>query len=256
MWILGLILLVVAVGLAFGYRSRRRRQGRILSTRVVTAEHLRQLAASMAEGLGAGSLTFPAALEGTVRCAEPLEAELSQTPAVYYSAQVRRELETPAGTGEPGHDKGPQRSSEQVAQRKQSIPFELEDASGSIAVDPEGARFLAEKSLSRFEPEQSAGAALQVGRFRLTLSGTPQGTSRTLGYRFEEEAIPVGRRVYVLGEATDRGGTLRVASPAESKDFLVSVKSRDQLLRELGSGSRALLIAAIVCAVIGVLLVL
>ena len=48
-----------------------------------------------------------------------------------------------------------QRTSEQLAHQKRSVPFRLEDATGSLSVDPEGASFTAEKALSRTEPAGS-----------------------------------------------------------------------------------------------------
>ena len=93
MWFLGLLLLAVAGGLTWGYRSQRRKFGRIASTEVCTVEHLRELAASMAEGLGTGSLRLPAAVNGKVRCEEPLTSELAEASSVYYSMTVSREIE-------------------------------------------------------------------------------------------------------------------------------------------------------------------
>ncbi len=248
MWFLGLLLLAAAGGLAWGHRAQQRKLGLVASTEVCTAQHLRELAASMAEGLGSGSLRLPAAVSGTVRCAEPLTSELTEAAAVYYSMTVSREVEEERE--EADRTGSASRSWEGLAQRKQAVPFLVEDATGSLAVNPEGAAFTAEKTLSRTEPAGAGARTLTVGRYSLEAVADP----RTRGYRFEEEAVLVGREVYVLGEVTDPGGELRLASPAADGKLLISVKSREQLLKDLGSGSKFLRAAAIVCGVIGLLL--
>lgn len=253
MWIFGLILLLVAGGLALGARSKHRRLGRIVSTETCTVGHLRELAASMAEGFGSGELRFPAGVHGKAVCAEPLVSELAEVPAVYYAMTVRREYEATETVrdAQGREERKTRRGSDQVAGNERSTPFLVEDATGSIRVDPSGARFVAEKSLSRFDP--SADRRLRVGRFTLEPAGHPGG-SRTLGYRFEEQAIPVGREVYVLGEVRDPGGELTLAGAEEGGEFVVSLKDRSQLIRELGSGARGLRIAAIICGIVGLLL--
>ncbi len=258
MWILGLVLLAVAAGLAWGYRSKRRRLGRIVSTETYTVEHLRQLAESMAEGFGSGSLRFPAAVRGTVRCPEPLVSELAEVPSVYYSMRVAREYETTERStdADDNVEETTRRGSDQMAHNRRSIPFHVEDATGSLRVEASGAELIAEKTLSRFEPATPATRALRVGSFTFDVPAVDTGGSKTLGYRFEEEAVPVGREVFVLGEVTDPGGELRMVGPEGQGELLVSLKSRSQLVRELGRGARAMKIAAIVCGALGLLLVL
>lgn len=258
MWIFGLVLLAVAAGLAWGYRAKRRRLGRIVSTEIYTVEHLRQLAESMAEGFGSGSLRFPAGVRGTARCAEPLVSELAEVPSVYYSMRVQREYEaTEASTGADHRvEEKTRRGSDQVAHNQRSIPFHVEDATGSLRVDPSGARFIAEKTLSRFEPATPATRTLKAGSFTFELPAAEPGGSKTLGYRFEEEAVPVGREVFVLGDVTDPEGELRIVGPESEGDLLVSLKSRSQVIRDLGRGANGMKIAAIVCAALGLLLVL
>lgn len=249
MWFIGLLLLALAAGLAWGHRSQQRKQGLIASTEVCTVSHLRELATSMAEGLGTGSLRFPAAVSGTVRCAEPLTSELTETESVYFSMMVYRNSEEESQ--DPG-DEGKKRSTELMANQRRSVPFEVEDATGSLAVDPEGASFTAESSLSRKEPVGDGVRELTVGRYSLQAGADP----KTRSYRFEERTIPVGREVYVLGEVTDTGGELKLAAPAGKGKLLVSVKSREQMLRDLGSGSKFLRGAAVVFGVLGLLLLI
>lgn len=253
MWFVGLILLAVAGGLYYGHRSKLRRLGRIVSTETVTTEHLRTLAASMAEGFGSGSLRLPAAVSGRIVCPEPLVSELAEVPSVYYSMSVQREYEEESHGDE--KNRGPQRRSERLAHQERSVAFEVRDSTGSIAVEPAGAKFIAESTLSRFDPASAGAQTLEAGRFSLEIPAPPS-SSKTLGYRFEETAIPADRDVYVLGDVTDAGGELGIETPENDGEFLISLKGRSQLVRELGSGARGLKIAAIVCAVLGLVLVI
>jgi hypothetical protein len=67
-----------------------------------------------------------------------------------------------------------------------------------------------------------------------------------------ECADPVGRAVYVLGEATDDGGALRIRKPADKGlSFLVSLKSEEQLLQSTGRVAVGLLAGAAVAAAAG-----
>lgn len=256
MWIFGLVLLAVAGGLFYGHRSKLKRLGQVVSTEVRTVAHLSEVASSMAEGFGAGSLRFPAAVEGKVRAAEPLVSELAERPAVYYSMSVHREYEEdrPRGGSREREDHGPRRASEQMAHNVRSIPFLVEDATGSIRVEPAGARFIAENALSRFEPTAGGEPRLRVGSFELAPRAA--GGTRTLGYRFQEEVIPLDREVYILGEVSDPGGELRIGGPEGEGELLISTKSRAQLTKELGSGAKGLKIGSIVCGILGLLLVL
>lgn len=256
MWIFGLVLLAVAGGLFYGHRSKLKRLGQIVSTEVHTVAHLLKVASSMAEGFGSGSLRFPAAVAGKARTAEPLVSELAESPAVYYAMSVHREYEEdrPQESSRDGKDRGPRRGSEQMARNVRSIPFQVEDATGSIRVDPSGARFIAENALSRFEPTAGGEPRLRVGTFELVPRHA--GSSRTLGYRFNEEVVPVDREVLVLGEVSDPDGELRIGSPEGAGELLVSTKSKTQLVKELGSGAKGLKIGAVVCGILGLLLVL
>ncbi len=255
MWIFGLILLALAAGLAFAARSKRRRLGRILSTEVCTVSHLRELARSMAEGLGAGSLRFPAAIEGEIHCTEPLISPLTETPSVYFSYQVQLEIEEPAPRGS-DKERGPSRTSDSVARQTQQTDFEIRDATGSLRVAVEGARWKSSETLARFEASGEVLRRVEIGQVALDLPARGSGERQNLGLRFREEAVPNGSKAYVLGEVTDPGGELRISTPEEGEPLLVSLEGREQLIRNMGSGSKGLTIGAVICGVLGLLLLL
>ena len=254
MWIIGLIMLLIAVALGLGYVSHKRRLQAMEETTMADVAHLQALAASMAEGVGAGSLFYRTEIQGTIHCDAPLISELSETACVYYAMRVQREYEETSYEQDAQGNRRTRtsRGRETVANNTRSVPFRVADATGQIDVEPGGARFIAEKALSQFLPEEGSGTGrLQCGRFLLDVGTMLSGGRRTLGYHYEEEVIPVGRTIYVLGEATDRHGHLCVSKPHDKGEFLVSVKREEELQHE---GHRALVgfgLGAIACGVIG-----
>jgi E3 Ubiquitin ligase len=94
--------------------------------------------------------------------------------------------------------------SDEVASNERLTLFQIEDQTGRITIDPTDGQLTTEKVQSRVEPGSWRDVAYSIA--------TGAG-SRTLGYEYEEWAIPVGHRLYVLGEATDTSGELRTPSP-------------------------------------------
>jgi len=242
-------LAAVAVILFFVGRSQGNKALDIAATETSTAAGLATEAADVAGEIGAGSYTKVAELKGVVECGSPLTAEMSGTACVWYRSTVTREYEE-SYTERDSDGKtrtGTRRGSETVSANERRTPFLVRDESGAVEVDPEGAPVEGIKVLSTFE-HGDRGSSLSVGGFHLSL-GALGGGRRTIGYRLEEFALPLGARVYVLGEARDDSGRLRVAKPtAKGGRFLITVKSEEQLLKSAKSGSRAALIIAAVSA--------
>lgn len=260
MWIVGICLLVAAVILYVTHRGKKAEHAWITETKLYPVEHLRELADSMREGLGRGSLRFPATVRGLVRSAEPLVSELAEVPCVHYDMRVaRRYEETRWETDSQGNrSRRTVQGSETVASNKRSIAFELEGSTGTVEVQPgEDTDWITEKTLSRFNPDHGGGGGGSFGRFRFDAGGGfGGGGRRTLGYQFEERAIPVGREIWVLGEVTeDLDGDLRIVTPEdEDGHLIVSVKSRQELLKSTGSLATTLFVLAILAAVVGFVL--
>jgi len=255
--IAGVVLVLAAVGLYIGSRSQKRKLSQIKGTETSTAADLVGLAASVAKEIGAGSFNQVTELKGTIECPSPLTSELSQTTCIYYSMTVTREYEETYWTKD---DKGNQvqrmrRGTESVATNTRSVSFQVRDATGTTSVDPDGASFVDEKVLSEFRPGEGIGG-IRFGSYSFnpaSLRGLVGGR-RTVGYRFEEKAIPVGRPIYVLGEAVDSDGRLRVQKPSKKgTSFIVSLKTEEQLAKGAQSATTGLLIGAAAAAVLGVL---
>jgi len=244
-------------GLYFGYQGQKRRMGEIKGIGTSTAAALADLAASVAKEIGPGSFNQIAEVKGTIECDNPLESELNQTGCVHYSMKVTREYEEIYWETD---DKGnrqqkTRRGSETVADNTRSVPFFVRDSTGKIEVDPSSAKLDMEKVFSEFRPGENQAGELRFGRYSFnpaTLAALAGGR-RTLGYRFEESALPLGRSVYVLGEAVDKDGRLRIHKPDQKgASFIISLKSEEQLVKDAQSAAKGMLIAAMVVAVLGV----
>lgn len=252
-YIVGAVLLLGALGLFLGSGAQRRKLRQIQGTETSTAAHVAELAAAVAKDIGAGSFNQVAEVKGTVECRQPLTSELSGTPCVYYRMSVTREYEESYWqTDDKGNrQRRTRRGSESVAANARSVPFEVRDATGTITVDPTGAKIVDEKVFSRFEPR--AGGTLSFGTFTYAVGSLLTGDRRTVGFRLEESAIPVARQIYVLGEAVDSEGRLRIQKPAK-KDaaFIVSLKGEEQLVAGAKGAATGMSIGAVVAAAVGV----
>lgn len=122
---------------------------------------------------------------------------------------------------------------------------------------PEGASLELEKVADRFEPNTS-GTTLRFGAFSFDLGNmVATGGRRTAGYSYREEILPVGRRVYVLGAASDANGALTIVKPMEQgQRFMVSLRTRDQVLQSAQSSARWTLYVAFGAGALSIVLVI
>ena len=259
MVVAGIALLLLCGVLVFVRRSMQDRWLAIRSAEASTAKELSEAASYVAERLGeAGSFSRIANLNGTVKSDAPLISEVAQQPCVYYEMRVTREYEEFRGihSRRARRVRRPRRRSETVASNSQRIPFTIEDATGRIAVDPEQADIDGVKVVDRFEPASSPGGSLlRFGAFSIDLGNQPFGLasgSRTLGYHLQEKLIPTERRVYVLGEARDDAGKLAIQKPREQgKEFIISLKSQDELISSTESAMKWLMAAVVTSGAAG-----
>jgi hypothetical protein len=254
MWIFGLILLAISGILIFYYFSVQKKLGLMIETQTREIEFLEDLARKMNQDLGAGSFkNYMTEVKGRIVCNDPLISELSQSTCVYYRMQVEREYEeTYYVRDEQGRSHRKTRTASMtVASNQRSVPFLIEDNTGIIRVDPTGAEMITEKALSRYETTRGQ---MRVGDFSIYIDGY-DGDRRILGYRFEENIIPINRDLYILGAATEREGELCIVNPQESGQFIISLKSEEELTKSKQSSAKWTLIGAIGCSLIGVILV-
>jgi len=194
-------------------------------------------------------------VKGTVRCDKPLTSEMAEKTCVYYASTVTREyLERDY---DDDNDAGSDRSSEIIAQNVQFAPFVVEDDSGSVAVDAEGAEVDARQVVNRFDRNVGNEGSFSLGGMTVNLGGG----ERTIGYRYTESILPVDESVYMLGTVQEGGG-IGAPQPGEGGHrFVVSHRSEEAHTQSLGKtalwlgvGGAASLVLGVVLLIIGILI--
>ena len=192
-------------------------------------------------------------IKGTVRCDQPLTGEYSQKPCVWYTSSMSREYEERSKDAQGNWQTS--RGSETVSSNTQATPFFVEDSSGRVRVDPDGADFDAETIVDRFDTQSAdtgplGGVSIDIGGINIGGSGNGR---RTLGYRYKEQAIPVDIPIYVLGARSESGDVVK-PPPGSGGRFIVSHRSEESLSASWGKTAHWLAYSAIALFVIGAIL--
>jgi hypothetical protein len=232
------VIFLVAGGALLYFRNRTKQKAALMGQTETSN-------ASDASGLAPGTLVE---VKGTLRCEEPLTSEMAGERCAYYSSKVVREyLERDHDDDD---DVGSDRRSEVVAHNEQFAPFTVEDETGSVAVNAEGAEVDARQVVNRFERNTGGeGPSISLGGATIHLGGG----ERTLGYRYTESILPVDAPVYVLGTVQEDSG---IGTPpgGEGQRFLVSHRSEEALGQSLGKTVLWLGVGGIAALVVGVIL--
>jgi E3 Ubiquitin ligase len=222
---------LVAGGALLYFRNKTRQKAALMS-------HTETSRAAAVSGLAPGTLVE---VKGRLRCAEPLTSEMAGRSCAYYSATITREyLEEDYDDNDVGSD----RSSEILSQNVRSAPFSVEDDTGSVPVNGEGAEVDAEEVVNRFERDASG---LSVGGIPIQIGGS----ERTLGYRYTESILPIDAPVYVLGTVQEDGG-IGAPSGDAGQRFVVSHRSEEALGESLGKTVMWLGVGGVGAIVVGV----
>lgn len=245
--IIGGILLLAALVSWVSARSQANRAAILRTSRADRVADIVDLQARIATDIGGGAFREAVEVRGTpVPLGEPLRAEFSGTPCLAYIATVTREWEetVTVSDGQGGKRTETRRGSDQVASNVRSLPFAIDDGSGRIEVQPEGAEVEYLQTVDRFEPGEAGGkswtGAVVLGAGR-----------RTLGYRYQERLLPLDRPLVVFGQATDSENRLRITRPEKKGLFLISTRSKEEIVRSAQGSARGLSIAALVMAILG-----
>jgi hypothetical protein len=182
-------------------------------------------------GKGAGTLVE---LKGALRCQAPLTSEFAQQACIYYRAMTEREYEEVTRDSE-GRTKT-ERRYQTMQDNTRHAPCVLEDATGAVSLSFEGATVEAVEVVKRYE----AGSGVGLIGSLLNVSGS------TLGYRYTEWLLAPDATAYVLGTVQADGSI----GAAKKNPFVISHKSEEQRVKDLGSTQFWLLLWAIVCAVL------
>jgi hypothetical protein len=252
--IIGIALIGLSVLLIFLRRKSQDKLLEIKSTQTSTAKDISDLCQSVKEGIGSsGGFSQLTEVKGVVKCNTPLSGELSKQPCVYYAMNVsERYEETYYEKDSKGNSVRRTRTgSASVASNSQSVHFEVEDATGRITVNPNGADIDTVQVVSKYEPSMQGRNSVSFGSFSFNV-GRSTGDRKILGYEFSESIIPLDRRVYVIGEASDSSGELMIRQPAEKgKPFIITLKSEEELTKEKESNIKALMAGAIISLIAG-----
>ncbi len=249
--IFGIILIALGGGM---YYSRNRNQSKVMDMKYYETSKVsdvvdtyQQIRDELGQGNYSGNIVE---LSGVAHSDSPLTGEHSGKSAVYYEASVVREYEVEE---EEKNKDGNMRTvmrrkSEVISKDTQQVPLYLDDNTGAkILIDIKGAKLDLVQSFDRRDQEPPA-----------SLNRTYEAPgSRTLGYRYEEKMIPLGAKLYVLGEVSDKKGELAVVKPTDTKKaFRVSTRSEAEIIQSVESSAKWLQIGAIASALIGLGLIL
>lgn len=259
MWIGGVVLLVLAVVCFFLRQSQATKLAQVMSAETLTCAAVERFCRDQAQP-GGLSVATQIGVQGTIEAQSPVKGELSAQECVCFKTQVEREWEEERWENDPNDKAGRRltthRGSETVAHNERREPFYVRDTSGRVLVDPQGADIDWVQSVDRFEHGEPQAGAFALGVL-LQVAGLPVEGRKTLGYRYHEWILPVGRPAYVLGGAVLRGNEPCLQRPTESgRRFLVSTKPVEQIVAGARSAVFWLGIACGVCGLAGVALIL
>lgn len=255
MLIVGIILIVVAGGLLFGYRGKTHSADELRGVERRQAGDLAELVKEIGSEVGQGAFRERVEIVGQVECEAPLTSPLGERPCLHYAMTVRREYEeTYYDRDSQGREqRRTRRSSEVVSQQTESALFRVRDETGAMAVQPDGARFDGlTKTVDRFDSGDSS--ELSLGRFVMSLATGLTGGRRTLGYKYEERIFPLDRPVTVIGEVSDQMGEVALAKGAGK--LIVSTRTREELVGSAKKAARLFLIFGLIALGGGVALVI
>ncbi len=179
---------------------------------------------------------------GTIESKNPIIAELSKRPSVYARTQlIEKYEETYSDDGETKT----RQDSTTLADNTLQINFQLEDGTGQIQVNPNGAEIEAKQVVNHYKLNENPSTQNSKDK-------------RILGYQSNEWILPLEQKIFVLGEIRDTEGELVIQKPLDNQSpFLITYKSKEQLLQEKQSQSRnqkiriAVLLVCVICIFVG-----
>ena len=251
---LGLGIVMAAVGGLLFFLAKRatERVHHMKATDTARIGEVRDRVDAVRKELGGGPSELREYLEfkGTVVCGQPLRAELSGQPAAIVQTTVSRDFEQYVDSRDSQGNVTSrwERRTDTVHSARLDAPFQIDDGSGTLDVRPAGADATLQPVVDRQEQPAAVEMAggLQIGslRFGLGVQPFPSGQMRVIGYRLREDILPIGARVYALGELSDTGDGLALHKPGSGdKPFVLSVKSEEELVRSSQSSAKGLAIA-------------
>ena len=232
-YIISIIFFIPGVVFFFLRKNLEKKIYQIKSTETKKIKELQDMCKEIADEIGPGGYHEICEIKGNTISENPLISEIGKKPCVYYEMKVTRKWEeTYYETDSEGRRRRKTRRGEEVvSSNKRSIEFWVEDDSARIKVAPSQAKIDPVKVVDSFQQGegQTAGSISFMG-ITLNIPAVNSGR-RTIGYHYVEKIIPINRPVYILGEASDSSGELKIQAPTEKeKMFFISHKSEEEIL--------------------------
>jgi len=275
--VLSAVAAACSVGCGFFTVRQRGRLRKIQAIRSVTIEELHGLQQEVAKEIGAGAYGEAVKLQADLVCEQPLIAPFSGEGCIAYQntiVEVFEELVTSTDS-EGKTTRSWQKRERSISSEERRCEFSLQQGSRRVAVDPDGADIDLIEIINRMEPGQfsplgasagiegAAGVALQLASTLINSNaGRGQDQSfRLIGYRRQESIFPASGSVFVVAEASDSGGSLRLRQPLKSGLFLIRNKGEEGMLKSLRNsinlwtigwvGFVVIALIIMICAVLG-----
>ncbi|MFM7675842.1 MAG: GIDE domain-containing protein [Synechococcus sp.] len=220
-----LALLLAAGFCGWNARQQGRRLRILRAARSSSIAELEDLRAAVSADIGGGAFRELVKLEGDLVCEEPLQAPWSGLACVAFIDTVthlyqeRVEEQSTDSQGRTTTTSRWEQREQQVSRLERRCPFRLRQGERELPIDPERAELEFESVHSSLDSDAAApGGALQRSQIR------------SLGLRREEEVFRSGGSIFVVAEASDAGGELRLRHPEGEGLFLVRREGEQRVL--------------------------
>lgn len=231
-------------------------------TETSTVSEVNENYSSISGSMGSGSFTHFVELKGKAHADSPLTSELAKEAVVYYKSTVEHKYERLEDKKDSQGNIKKQwvKKTETVSENEfWADGWGVKDDTGFIKIDPTKSKLHTQKLMQKFEKGDNpqSGINVNLGGLNIGIGGGGSKNYRSIGYEYEEFGIKLNTDLYVLGDANDRDGDLRVSKPQDKKQpFIVSTKSEDELMAGLGSAIKGFTIGAYVCWGLGGIMVI
>jgi hypothetical protein len=174
-------------------------------------------ASQLSGAMGQSKMGKLVEVKGKVICEEPVSSSESHTMCAMYRTVVKQKIRE--------HYRSDGRNQTRTTWRKtneftDARDFYVEDATGRVKVFPANAELILQQSADVYEDK---GDSVLGGMFDFSREDVLLAEQRT------EEILPIGQKIYVLGELFQKEGEPIIVTPTDGSRFLISVKSEEQL---------------------------
>jgi len=248
MLIAGCVCLVLAAIAAYIFFNERKTLQAAVGTETLQCGEVNELSKAAAAAVGAGSFSHACEVLGPAKPPETgvLKASESGQECVWYRSKLTEHYWDWERDSDGDMDRT--RKTREIHSSESETPFFVDDGTGRIEIVPVGADVDGpDKVVDRMEKD--AGPSGWSG-----LASSVFGGDRTIGIEHEEWIIRPGARLYVLGEASDSSGQVRIGT-AKDGPFVISTRSEEEFTSSTRTTMRIALAAAIVFGVAAPILI-